>query len=154
MLQVYGEGFEIVRYSIPWKGMSLCLCSTAPLYTNMHVQLWFQRTTHPSPKTLGQLTSAPFLPSMPSKKRSHRPRVFYPCMAFLQGTQATQLERCPVGELSLSTLIAECLSLQADCSATVQKMQEAPSADALLTCPRHVGRKRFASFLGVQASAV
>ena len=75
-------------------------------------------------------------------------------MAFLQGTQATQLERCPVGELSLSTLIAECLSLQADCSATVQKMQEAPSADALLTAPQAVGRKRFASFLGVQASAV
>ncbi len=74
-------------------------------------------------------------------------------MAFLQGTQATQLERCPVGELSLSTE-AECLSLQADCSANVQKVQEAPSADALLTCPRHVGRKRFASFLGVQTSAV
>ncbi len=92
-----------VRYSIRLSGMSLCLCSTATLYTTMHVQLWFQRTTHPSPKTLGQLTSAPFLPSMPSKKRSHRPRVFYPCMAFLQGTQATQLERCPVGELSLST---------------------------------------------------
>ncbi len=41
--------------------------------------------------------------AMPSKKRSHRPRVFYPCMAFLQGTQATQKDRCPVGELSLST---------------------------------------------------
>jgi len=75
-------------------------------------------------------------------------------MAFLQGTQATQLEKCPIGELSLSTLVAECLSLQADGSATVQKMQEAPSADALLTCPRHVGRKRLASFLGVRASAV
>src|SRR5712692_8460703 len=110
--------------------MSLCLCSTATLYTTRHVQLWFQRTTHPSPKTLGQLTSAPFLPSMPSKKRSHRPRVFYPCMAFLQGTQATQLERCPVGELSLSTE-AECLSLQADCSATGQKMQEAPSIGSI-----------------------
>jgi hypothetical protein len=120
-----------------FQGMSLCLCSTATLSTTMHGQLWFQRTTHPSPKTLGQLTSAPLLPSMPSKKRYDRPRVFYPCMAFLQGTQATQLERCPVGELSLSTLIAECLSLQADCSATGQKMQEAPSADALLTCPRH-----------------
>jgi hypothetical protein len=139
-----------VRYSIRLWGMSLCLCSTATLYTTMHVQLWFQRTTHPSPKTLGQLTSAPFLPSMPSKKRYDRPRVFYPCMAFLQGTQATQLERCSVGELSLSTLVAECLSLQADCSATVQTMQEAPSADALLACraqalrvfPRGTGVRR------------
>ena len=78
-----------------------------------------------------------------------------PGSGFSPRTPYVQLERCPVGELSLSTE-AECLSLHADCSTNVQNVQEEgnPSADALLTCPRHVGRKRFASFLGVQASAV
>jgi hypothetical protein len=51
------------------------------------VQLQFQRTTHPSPKTLGRPTSGPSLLSMPNKERYHRPRTFYPIAAFSMGTR-------------------------------------------------------------------
>jgi hypothetical protein len=49
-----------VKYSIPWKGMSLPLASTAVLHTSQGVQLWLLLPRHPNPKTLGQLTNAPF----------------------------------------------------------------------------------------------
>ncbi len=57
-----------------------------------------------------------------------------PGSGFSPRTPYVQLERCPVGELSLSTE-AECLSLQSDCSANAQNVQEEgyPSADAVLS---------------------
>ncbi len=46
---------------------------------------------------LGTLTKYPSLPSvacpLPSKERDDRPRTFYPCTAFLQGTRSVQLEK-------------------------------------------------------------
>jgi hypothetical protein len=57
-----------------------------------------------------------------------------PGSGFSPRTPYVQLERCPVGELSLSTE-AECLSLHADGSTNVQNVQEEgnPSADAVLS---------------------
>src|SRR5260370_12838092 len=61
------------------------------------VQLQLQRTTHHGSllrKTaLGRLTSGPFLPSMPSKKRSYRPRTFYRYTAFLYRTRPFSWKR-------------------------------------------------------------
>ena len=68
----------------------LHLDSTAPRSTEAGAPLWLHRPMHQ-----GTLTKCPSLLSLPNKERWYRPRVFYPCMVFLQGTQATQLEKNP-----------------------------------------------------------
>ena len=62
--------------------LGACACTPPQLGTCYQEPLEFQRTTHQ-----GSLTSYPFWLSMPNQKRDHRPRVFYPCMAFLHGTR-------------------------------------------------------------------
>ena len=80
---------------------SLCLDSTATLVSLAECQLWLQRLTHQ-----GRLTIALFLPTvacpLASKKRSHRPRTFYPYTAFLYGTRPFSWK---------GTVEANCLSL-------------------------------------------
>src|SRR6266849_6979938 len=112
--------------------MSLCLCSTATLCINVHTQLWFQRTTHPSPKTLGPPTTAPFLPSMPSKKRSRSTENVLPRHGILAWNPTVQLERYRTDEPSLSGE-PECLSLQEEYRTNDRKSQASPPVGAFLS---------------------
>jgi hypothetical protein len=67
-----------VRYSIPFQGMSLCLCSTAPRYTSVHVPLWLQRTTHheslPKRTPPGHPTTGPSLPTVADELLANKER--------------------------------------------------------------------------------
>ncbi len=118
--------------------MSLCLGSTAT--RKIALPLWLHGTTHHGSVAtpLGHPTSGPSLPSvaepLPSKERCVQPRTFYRGLGFSARTPDVQLERYPVGELSLSAE-TECLSLPPDCSTDVQAKQAGgfPSADAVLS---------------------
>src|SRR5216684_7636121 len=103
--------------------MSLCLCSTAPLCINMHAQLWFQRTTHPSPCDSGASDNGPVLAQHAEQEAFtlDRERFTQTRRSCLEPDRSVGKE--PIGEPSLSAG-AECLSLYAQDSTHVRKKQE------------------------------
>src|SRR5216684_2817283 len=92
--------------------MSLCLCSTAPLCINMHAQLWFQRTTHPSPCDSGASDNGPVLAQHAEQEAFtlDRERFTQARRSCLEPDRS--VGKVPVGEPSLSGE-PECLSLHA-----------------------------------------
>ena len=112
-----------VKYSIPWKGMSLHLGSTATLQTLTGQQLWLH-----SPMHQGLLTRGPCWLSMPSQQRSSTKSVL-PLHGVLVGNLATQLERYRVGKPSLFSS-EKCLSLH-----VLILTQATKSGNAHLTVP-------------------
>ncbi len=109
--------------------MCLCLGSTAT--RKIALPLWLHGTTHHGSVAtpLGHPTSGPSLPSVAEPLLRSTENVL-PGSGFSARTPYVQLERFPIGELSLSAE-AECLSLPPDGSTDVQEKQAGgfPSAD-------------------------
>src|SRR6266446_5764127 len=88
--------------SLPRSFRGAVLASASTRYPNVQIPLRLHRPQHPSPKTLGQLTNAPFLPEhCPSKKRCTRLRTFYLSVGFRSERPMFNWKRTRVRELSL-----------------------------------------------------
>src|SRR5260370_19251609 len=129
--------------------MSLCLCSTATLCITVPAQLWFQRTTHPSPCDSGASDNAPVLAQHAEQEALalDRERFTQTRRSCLEPDRSVGKE--PVGEPSLSAG-AECLSLHSIMLAHEEKSGNAgptpaPNKDSAFLSSRE---RRRASCLG------
>src|SRR5713101_9735004 len=119
--------------------MSLCLCSTAPLCINMHAQLWFQRTTHPSPCDSGASDNGPVLAPHAEQEAFtlDRERFTQARRSCLEPDRS--VGKVPVGEPSLSGE-PECLSLHVTILAHKEKAEMATQPPKPQRRTRHSSR--------------